>query len=80
MSDTYDSVKGQEKSNSNYERAYLIHRYEIEMSDRRKKQLLKNGIFEKYLITVNCVIEETFNIEEGAIRNRIIKIENLLEN
>jgi hypothetical protein len=37
--DTFDNVLSKEKSNSNYERACLIYKYENKMTNKEKKSL-----------------------------------------
>ena len=44
-----------------------------------KKLYKEQGVFEKYLVLVNCMAEETYHHQEGAMRNRILKIEKLME-
>ena len=43
--DTFDNVLSKEKSNSNYERASLIYKYENKMTNKEKDNLLNKGIF-----------------------------------
>ncbi len=43
--DTFDNVLSKEKSNSNYERASLIYKYENKMTNKEKDYLLNKGIF-----------------------------------
>ena len=80
MCDTFDSVLSQEMSAFNYERAQLIYKYEKRMTPYMIDSFRKQGAFEKYLFIVDCMVEESLYLADGAVRDRILKLEKLMEN